>query len=405
MSGKIEVLQRRLREHQNEGLGSKISDARDRMRKEYFEKNGQKVKQLWDSGSDSQKAVLWPKRFLYETFIAEPSAMNDAVVVTVEDWAESMEKAATDLGIVYETTKLPPELYPGGAYYAGRRQVILGPNEQAVRTKSATLSQKFACEIKKARQARLQREQTKEELFKTRLDEATRKGKNQKGEWNVSGEWTIRCPYIEENWDSHGSQCKMDIRYTEGKNGFLQIWGEFDFIIVTGVMRFVNLNTTAESEPVKSSNVLRRCYGVKMEEEEANETDDEEIKEDECGEKLHDRMTPQFLWAKSLLPSFQNKEFQFRWRGEETGEGEIQLGSDDKLCTIHFSSPNALKGMFVSEYTDNVEFQGFKKEQSVGAGQKRKRNFTIMDVDDAWKSRNEAEYDRACIARWGGWRG
>jgi hypothetical protein len=29
-----------------------------------------------------------------------------------------------------------------------------------------------------------------------------------------------------------------------------------------------------------------------MEEEEANETDDEEIKEDECGEKLHDRMTP-----------------------------------------------------------------------------------------------------------------
>jgi hypothetical protein len=72
---------------------------------------------------------------------------------------------------------------------------------------------------------------------------------------------------------------------------------------------------------------------------------------------------------------------------------------------IHFSSSNALKGMFVSEYTDNVEFQGFKKEQSVGAGQKRKRNFTIMDVDDAWKSRNEAEYDRACIARWGGWRG
>ena len=113
-----------------------------------------------------------------------------------------------------------------------------------------------------------------------------------------------------------------------------------------------------------------------------------------------------FLFRNASLPSSSSREFSFRWRGEETGEGEIQLDSDKELCSITFESPNALTGAFISDLTGMVEFKGFKEgfgtEAKEGSGPRRRREIGYFsDPSTAWRSRNKAAYESARTGRWG----
>ncbi len=110
-------------------------------------------------------------------------------------------------------------------------------------------------------------------------------------------------------------------------------------------------------------------------------------------------------FLRSSEPYQTGKRIWFEVRGEETGEGEIQLGSDQKVCSITFESPNALSGVFISDLTREVEFKGIR--QGLETQTKRRwpeeaRGATdLSDPDYAWHSRNEAAYERARTGRWG----
>ena len=111
-----------------------------------------------------------------------------------------------------------------------------------------------------------------------------------------------------------------------------------------------------------------------------------------------------FLFPNNSLPSSSAREFTFRWRGEETGEGEIQLYSDEKLCSMIFESPNALSGVFISGLAGKVEFKGFRQgsetETKGRLPHERIEAAHWSDPSDAWHSRNEAAHESARTGRW-----
>lgn len=140
------------------------------------------------------------------------------------------------------------------------------------------------------------------------------------------------------------------------------MYAEFDFLVIEGTMRFVN---PRPAKKLKGS-----------------------ARDNDSGE----RKSAQFLLPETSLPSSMASKFQFRWRGRETGEDEIQLGSDEVLCSINFESPNALRGTFRSDLTGVVDFQGFKSGTNI-------RNFSL-DPGYEWDEMGEDAYERARVGRW-----
>lgn len=93
-------------------------------------------------------------------------------------------------------------------------------------------------------------------------------------------------------------------------------------------------------------------------------------------------------------PSARNPTWNYRWRGEETGEGEIQLGSDNRLESITFDDKDkSLTGTFTCDFAGKCDFTGLKVMY--------RPHDSRIDPDMQWENRSKAAYDRASRARWG----
>lgn len=185
-------------------------------------------------------------------------------------------------------------------------------------------------------------------------------------------------------------------------------------------MRFVNSGTEGNPQPEyrkRRSSLSHHPYPEGSEDEDEdedwdeNEDEDEDEDEDEGSEEgleededTNSSTSMNFLFLKESLPSSDARQFGFRWRGEETGEGEIQLGADAKLCSITFASPNALTGVFVSGLTREVEFkgirEGFEAEASGSGSGGGSGTVYWSDPSYEWSSRNAAAHERARVGRW-----
>lgn len=120
--------------------------------------------------------------------------------------------------------------------------------------------------------------------------------------WNITGSWSIKCPYLEENWGHGTDECTLDI-YTEERKGGRQMWADFDFIIITGVFRFEKLNSTPSKPaaltltPARASR--KRAFAALPDsddeegEDDDNDDDDDEDDEDDDNDDDDDGPTPQ----------------------------------------------------------------------------------------------------------------
>lgn len=269
----------------------------------------------------------------------------------------------------------------------GQRLVVVGLNEQAVRSRFAEIDRDAQRSALKARQEQERRKQEALDDFEEQFTLAKSKGRSSKRKWDVSGSWEISCPYIDEQWGSKNEACSLEIGFTKPtETGLVQMYASFDFVAITGIMRFVNQDARKDTQVQNNKGRSSRKHDL---------TPDS----DSDG----DSSTPaNFLFPNASLPSSKSREFRFRWRGEETGEGEIQLGSDRKLCSITFESPNAVTGVFISDLTRAVEFKGYKEGfETEAKGVSRREAGGVSDPSFAWQSRNEAAYESARIGRWG----
>jgi hypothetical protein len=400
--GKIEDLQNRLRGSVAKEMSGRMTELRDRMKREWKQKNTLKIEEQWRARDDSQKAQLWPERFLFETFLDTSEKRKDVIVVRVTDYARGMEKAAPKMGILFEKRAVPASMCPDERSTYCNFDVVLGLDDQAVNAKAAELTREYDEIRQKEKEIRAMEEQAKalEKLAKQKAWEnqysiAMKQAGEQSGCWDVEGVWTISFPVIEEGWGHlhKGETCTLEIHLADdGKH--VQMDALFNFMFFKGIMRFVNPTVVAKLEDLD-----------KKAEENTVFRDDEEEEEEE--EEYFDPGPGQFLIPETQLPSSKICTFSYSWRGEDVGEGEVQRYEDQCFRPVKFTSPNTLEGTIDVDFIgDQLPFTGIKKKGPVRkqAGQKRKRDAGAKVVTKEWRAKAKARKEKYCCPYHdGGW--
>ncbi|TVY17411.1 hypothetical protein LARI1_G004212 [Lachnellula arida] len=207
--------------------------------------------------------------------------------------------------------------------------------------------------------------------------------------WDVRGSWIISCPEIEGGWGYEGDDPSLTLDiYLEKKNGHHQMYAIFHFRIVTGVMRFEKPIPIPKSEKSGTSNKRKR--------EEDGDGDIDMVDLPSYSEDIktsEEYTVSDFYLAPNDNPTARRPAWRYRWRGEETGEGEIQLGSDEATRQITFSNKgNELSGTFKCDFIGECHFTGVKtSEQAWGSR---------VDPEEQWTNRSEDAYEYARISRW-----
>lgn len=105
---------------------------------------------------------------------------------------------------------------------------------------------------------------------------------------------------------------------TQMKTAKIEIYADFDFGVAAGIICFVN-------------------------------------------SKGKSRLNTRWAFQEDALPSSENKNFLFRRRGEETGEGDSLDDSESNLCKLSFDSPHALHGEIRFDFAGQTDsFTGYK---------------------------------------------
>jgi len=384
-SGTVGKLQELLR-YTEVTLDPELAAAEQRLNDEFRMKNAIARDDEWNKmETPEQKARANPSRYLKEQFGSSPGDHDHVVVVkTYHRW--ELHEAARKLGLYSESVNAP--LKPDGGRPSVDRWIVIGRNRSDVMEKIREVSR----EAQRTKQALAE---AKADRIKDLNQEIVSKSKNAgKGsKWDVTGFWDITCPYMEEEWGSGKDGCSLQIasRVIDGRK---QMWAEFDFILITGVFRFIAPSSAGGARRTQASTSSKNpAKSVDGDDEDSEDEDNGYEESEEYEDDREDTPTPEeFYLAADDQPSPSRPTWNYRWRGEETGEGEIQLYSDEKLCSITFSGVGGskLKGTFDSGLTDRIEFTGLKTGTEASGG----------DPDRAWSSMNESAYESARVGRW-----
>ncbi|KAA8572805.1 hypothetical protein EYC84_003382 [Monilinia fructicola] len=230
--------------------------------------------------------------------------------------------------------------------------------------------------------------QKKHELRVVSLEpsQALQKSENS---WNVRGSYVIECPDIEDEWGEKDAELTLDI-YVEKKGGRKQMFAMFNFIVVEGIMRFERPTPAARSQNESGKRKREHSY---MDEDgdvlmdDIPQYDTEERAAQAITQKAH------FSLKDHDHPTARRPTWGYRWRGEETGEGEIQLGSDRTLESITFSNNGKeLSGTFKCDFAGKCNFTGLKVMS--------RPHDSRIEPEAEWAKRSEDAHSYARQARW-----
>lgn len=378
VSGTVAKLQEALR-YTEATMDPELQAAEKRLNDEFRRKNAVARDDKWSKmETPEEKAEADMKRFLLEQFGPGQGDKDLAVVVKTHQRRE-LHEAAEKLRLQHESVDAPLKL--DGSRPNVDRWIVIGRSRSSVMEKIREISR----ETQRTKQALA--ESKAERIRKLNAEVASNSKKAAKGsKWDVTGSWAITCPEVEQGYGGGGESCSLQIssRLIDGRK---QMWAHFDFIAITGIFRFIALSPPGPSQHAQASKTSKQPANLGDNDEE----EDEGYEEDE--DDREDTPTPEeFFVAADDQPSPSHPTWNYRWRGEETGESEIQLYSDEKLCSITFSGVGGtkLKGIFDSDLLGRVEFTGLKTGTSSSIG----------DPDYAWSSMNGSAYESARVGRW-----
>ncbi|RAL67783.1 hypothetical protein DID88_008510 [Monilinia fructigena] len=206
--------------------------------------------------------------------------------------------------------------------------------------------------------------------------------------WDVRGSYVIECPNIEDEWGEKNAELTLDI-YVEKKHGRKQMFAIFDFIVVEGIMRFERPTPVPRSQNESG----------KRKREDSYMDEDGDVLMDDIPQYDMDDSSPNnytesaFSLQDNDKPTARRPTWGYRWRGEETGEGEIQLGSDRTLESITFSNNGKeLSGTFKCDFAGKCNFTGLKVMS--------RPHDSRIEPEVEWANRSEDAYEYARHARW-----
>ncbi|KAF7864335.1 uncharacterized protein EAF02_010303 [Botrytis sinoallii] len=204
--------------------------------------------------------------------------------------------------------------------------------------------------------------------------------------WDVRGSYVVECPDIEEEWGEKDSDLTLDI-YVEKKNGRHQIFAMFNFIVVEGIMRFER--PTGVPSPKNADKKRKRESTSSIDED--GDVMMSDVAQNVASNSKHKESA--FFLGVNDKPTARCPTWPYRWRGEETGEGEIQVGSDKRLESITFDDKNkSLSGTFTCGFAGKCKFTGLKVNN--------RPHDSRIDPESQWESRSEAAYEETLQTRW-----
>jgi hypothetical protein len=311
-------------------------------------------------------------RFLRNIFQGDEKA-PDAIVLKKDWW--SFRGAATSLRLHFIIIRAPIVSLSNDYDFDW---IIVGTNKGAVNAKVSNI-RKEADDWIAAREKREEAEAQAKRDAIAQKHAVIAKSSSKGGVWDVTGTWRITCGEIESGWNVEELTLKI-YRINEEANS--QMFAEFDFGIISGWFRFEGLAVK------KASGTQKGAMAGQKRKWADEDTDSEESDEEEVNEA--------FYLSSKGEPSPKQPKWNYRWRGIETGEGEIQIGSDERLNPVTFSGQGGAKlsGFFECEYLSKCEFSGIKIE----VGDPRKAS--NISIKEKWKDLNERAYERARAGRW-----
>jgi hypothetical protein len=338
---------------------------REREAQEKLAKQAAAREEAWKTLDTDEKAEEDLYRLLRETFPSDGPEREAIIIKNLDKYSrQELHIEAIELGLRTASTDAPKTIESDDGESSDdepKRWIVIGRKTAHVSAKI----QEIQREAIRAYQQWQETQDDDEEEAHAAIISDLRRG----ALWDVTGFWRIKCPKIEDNYDAES--LSFDI-YHDWVSDNLQMFGEFDFGIVKGVLRFQK-PAPARTRSVVTKGKRSAASGTK------EETDDD-------GKKFH-------LWLNDE-PSPRNPTWNFRWRGEETGESEIQRFSDQRVCSVTFSGPGGceLTGVFHNEYASDCTFSGRKIDTDPRGGD--------CDIERRWQDYSEDAYHRARRGRW-----
>jgi hypothetical protein len=381
--GNIEDLQTRLRNlEDSSSMLDELRALEALLSEEFLRKNTAARDERWARlVTDGNKADEDAERFLREKYQGTHPARDATIIRTYARF--ELHAAAEKLGLEHESVEAPPALDRRAARVD--KWIIIGPNQSVVTAKICEVSQEAERMRQTIKQAR------EEQIQKRHAQLISREVATSNVAWDVSGTWVIDCPYVQEQWGDQGQdECELVIGFSPASDG-MRMWATFNFIALTGVFRFARHGQALD---VEEEGDREECEDDDIGGEYAA-SGSEQSDEDKLGAEPPCMAIPasDASQIRIIRPSPENRRWEYKWRGSETGEGELQIEFEDQIGSITFGGPGGtdLIGEFESSLTQRIDFTGRK----VGND-----SVHVDDLSYEWKNSGEVEYERRSRARW-----
>lgn len=364
-----------------------VKQALDRTRAlldaEYEKQEKESAERWWNDPVRilEEKANEDAMRALRESLMREDLLTTSCAVLNLE--GRALETAAQQLGLAYKLVNAPRSKRRAGF---GPACVHVVGNSKAVRQRARQISdeaaneerqleQKRQAEIAARREARIQKE-------RALLAEAT-----QMEDWDLTGEWVVKCDTLANYFSNTPAKLSMTI-YRD----------DFD---ISNPTKDEGTSDDEEQEPAiargRSAQYSHRAQPLQHHSAPALLNNPALprfcAKFDFAVTEGIMRIYPQSAGSTKKYQIKENPGFNYVWRGRETGESEIQLGSDKKVHRITFGDyGTTFRGSYKCPFISGEQAISGRKVAH-GRGQKRS---SMMD----WNGMSERAYVYAAARRW-----
>ncbi|CAK7241277.1 MAG: hypothetical protein STHCBS139747_002737 [Sporothrix thermara] len=377
--GDIAKLQQNLRGHESDPLTPALQALESQARADYRVKNNAEGELRWTTQlTDERKVISKPQRFYAELARHDDDDDDDAMVrvlkgdyINDEASVRIQANKAMEQGCFAKAVEAPIMQHhlhgPSGWW------LVVGPAKAKARVveKARAIAAETAVLKEKVRREKLAAEKAQQAALRKMLATCA--------DWDVTGTYKISCPYIASNWPDVAHD--MWLKVYDTREGLA---AKFNFGVATGVFMIGDVGEdSVDSEDEDDENEEEDEDGEDEGRDDKDDKDDEAVDEED-GEYKEGKTADGKLY----------RRYRYRWRGEETGEGEIQLGSDDQAFEITFFGPRVdrLEGTIGGGFLIDCTFTGIK----TGPGAKPGK----FDLLREWLARSEEAYEYAQQARW-----
>ena len=216
--------------------------------------------------------------------------------------------------------------------------------------------------------------------------------------YEIGGTYVINC----DEMGSYSSEipCNNTMRLRIIESQSEGCVGIFDFGVITGIMLLDESKERLASRALSLDRKSESEYRYEMQDDSSGQTDDSSQMDDSGNEldaSKKRKAEPVEETSRPRKKQRQSKDNNggtvfLQWRGEESGEGEIQLDvANEHIGQLNFSDNDGFEFEGTADFGfvgREIQFQGYKV-QSFGGPATR-----------SWNDYSEAAYESARVARW-----